>query len=178
MEYRNFGPFQLPLVVGERKLDFSLDGRKQFWSSVKTESGHDLQKARGCYLYVIRAGQGWKPWYVGQSKTGFAKEVFTNSKQDYYTEVHESYKKGTPMMFLITRLTKGGKFMTGTLGKNEANYVEQFFIIRAYRKNSNLKNVKGVKIADELFIPGIFNDNTSQKKLNGSTKDLMSCLNL
>ena len=99
-------PLALP-TDDKNNLDFTLNGRKRFWSEAKEETGYDLQNGRGCYLYVVRAGKGITPWYVGQSKGPFSREVFAANKQEHYNSVHDSYQKGTSRLFLIARFTKG-----------------------------------------------------------------------
>ena len=147
-----------------------MNGRKRFWSEAKEETGYDLQNGWGCYLYVVRAGKGITPWYVGQSKGPFSREVFATNKQERYNSVHDSYQKGTSMLFLITRFTKGKKLSRGKLDGREAKFVEDLLIVSAYRKNLCLKNIQGTKFAQELVVPGFFNDKTPSKKQSESTK--------
>ena len=168
MEYRIFGPFALP-TDDENKLDFTSSELKRFWSEAMKETGYDLQNGRGCYLYVVRAGKGITPWYVGQSKGPFSLEVFAAHKKEHYNSVYENYQKGTPMLFLIARFTKGNKLSLGKLNEREAKFVENLLIVSAYRKNPDLKNIQGVKFAQDLVVPGLFNDKTPLKKQSEST---------
>ena len=140
--------------------------------------GTHLPIGRGCYLFAMRAGKGMTPWYVGQSKGCFKLEVFAKSKQAHYNAVRGNYKKGKPMMFLVIRLTKGGRLMKGKLPEPEANYVERFLISEAFQKNPDLMNIKGVSFSKNLFIPGIINDSRASSKLDDGTKELMSCLGM
>ena len=151
MKYRNFGPYDLP-VDNDNNLDFSLNARKQFWARVEKRSEHDLQIGRGCYVFAMRAGKGMTPWYVGQSKSGFKGEVFQRTKQDHYVAVKSSYKKGTAILFLITRFTNGGKIMKGQLPKPEADYIERFFIVQNLRKEPPIDKHSGSKLRKETWL--------------------------
>ena len=178
MRYQILGPFALP-TTADRELDFSLEARKMFWCNAEAETGYEeLRMGRGCYLYAIRAGKGIRPWYVGQSKGPFLNEVFAPSKLEHYQAAHESYQRGTSILFLIARLTPGRKLMKGKLSEDEAKFVERRLIISAYRENRRLRNVHQVKYAKELVIPGLFNDKTSEKKMSESTKDFRIALGL
>ena len=140
MEYRIFGPFALP-TDDKNNLDFTLNGRKRFWSEAKEETGYDLQNGWGCYLYVVRAGKGITPWYVGQSKGPFSREVFATNKQERYNSVHDSYQKGTSMLFLITRFTKG----KGSISITYASPCPALFVDAEERSGSK-REIQGNRI--------------------------------
>ena len=72
VKYDIYGEFEVPrkkAAHGKRVLDNSKDALNDFWTNVESVVP-GLSTARGCYIFSIRAGKGFKPWYVGQSKTG------------------------------------------------------------------------------------------------------------
>ena len=101
----------------QQALDFSKDALADFWG--QAELAHQgLRSGVGCYIFAVRAGKGITPWYVGQSKGAFEKECFAYQKQAIYREVMDDIAKGTPILFLIVRMTPKGR-----LSKREAGEV-------------------------------------------------------
>ena len=157
--YYTFGPFEIPRkdgAKGKKALDGSSAAIKSFWEDVERQVPK-LSTARGCYVFGMKAGKGVTPWYVGQSTTGFRNECFQASKVNHYHDVINDTTKGTPLLILISRHTKGGKIST-SLPENEANFVEQYLIGLALRKNPHLKNIKNTKFLRTLQIPGVLNN--------------------
>ena len=157
--YHTYGPFELPRKSGVNKkvFDSSNPAEKKFWEQVeKHENG--LPKARGCYIFAMRAGGGITPWYVGQSKTGFNKECFQPSKKNQYYDVINA-NNGTPILFLVARRTLANMgFFKGVFSKSEADFVERHLIGLALRKNPNLKNNKNTRYLKKLKIQGVLNN--------------------
>ena len=158
-KYATYGEFPVPrkkAAKGKRVLDKenkSLDG---FWEDVE-KNVPGLSYACGCYVFCIKAATGIRPWYVGQSKTGFRKECFQPTKINHYHEVINNTEKGTPVLIFVARLTPGDRF-TKTLSESEANFVEQHLISLALRNNPELKNTKNTKLVKSVQIPGILNN--------------------
>ena len=198
MEYQIFGPFRLPRrpkrsrkqrddVVEERteNSDSPLDFRTKeainpFWEEVQEETGLSLRDGCGCYVFVTRGGPGYRPWYVGQSKTRFSQEVFALHKRKIYDSVMRDpgNKVGTPYLFLVTRMTPGGKLVKGKLSEREADFIERLIINHAYAKNPGLMNVAGTNFAKKLVIPGVFNDGSSRAKELEPTRELRKALGI
>ena len=75
--YETFGPFEVPRKVGARGkkvLDFSSPSINRFWDDVESEVT-GLSKARGCYLFGIRAGRGIKPCILDNRKLDLRMKV-------------------------------------------------------------------------------------------------------
>lgn len=167
--YHTFGPFIVPRKAspyGNKVLDSSAGSINAFWNTVEKRR-RGLSAARGCYIFAIRAGGGIKPWYVGQSKTGFRNECFQPAKVNHYHDVVNNNVRGTPLLIFVARHTSGNNLST-TLSRKEANFVEQYLINFALWNNPALKNVKNTSYLRTLQIPGLLN-NPSGKPSAGAT---------
>ena len=160
--YETFGPFVVPRKDGaaKRVLDRSNDAINQFWKDV--EGKHPgLSTARGCFLFGIRAGKGIKPWYIGQSTTGFKNECFQSHKLNHYRDVIDQTGKGTPVLSFVARCTNNLNFAT-SLPVREADFVEHYLIGLALWDNPNLKNVKNTSFYKTVRLPGVLNSPKGQ----------------
>ena len=99
-EYSLHGPYEIP-KTGERKVDRSR--LREFWERANKDAD-ELSGASGCYIFGMRAGRGARPWYIGQAKTSFKGECFTDQKREHYNSVLGK-RKGTPILFLLARRT-------------------------------------------------------------------------
>lgn len=161
--YHTFGPFIIPRRTspsGNKVLDSSAESISAFWDVVDKKR-RQLSTACGCYIFAIRAGGGIKPWYVGQSKTGFRNECFQPSKVNHYHDIVNNSLKGTPVLIFVARHTTAGNLST-TLSIREANFVEQYLISFALWNNPALKNIKNTSYLRTLQIPGILNNPTGK----------------
>ena len=173
--YEVFGEFEVPRKLtrdGKQTLDFSKVALAAFWKEVeRVQAG--LRSGSGCYLFAVRASGGLRPWYVGQSKRAFENECFAYQKRDIYRNVMDDVIKGTPVLFLIGRMTPSGKPSKNT-PVQEANFVEQKLIHDAANANPDLKNIKNTKFVRTLVIPGVLN--TPRGKPSDSVKSLKVAL--
>jgi hypothetical protein len=131
------GPFSVPL-------DQNVKGKwikahcPEFWSEPRTE---DLAERRGCYVFAIRAGKGFRPIYVGKATKSYRQECFSHHKiACHYGPALSNSTRGTPVLFLIVIKQAKGK-----LNKNAIARVESFLIQNAMKKNPELSNIKGKK---------------------------------
>ena len=153
-----FGEFEVPRKSrkdGRQTLNFSKDALTNFWEDVE-RARVGLRSGAGCYLFAVRASKGMRPWYVGQSKRAFEKECFAHHKQSIYRDVMDDTAKGTPILFLIARVTPTGR-LSKSVQKNEANFVERKLIHDATNANSELKNIHNARFVKNLEIPGVLN---------------------
>ena len=158
VKYDIYGEFEVPrkkAAHGKRVLDNSKEALNDFWTNVESVVP-GLSTARGCYIFSIRAGKGFKPWYVGQSKTGFLNECFTPHKVNHYHDVINDITSGTPVLVFVSRLTSGGNF-SKKYATGELAFIEKQLISIALSKNTELKNIKNTKFPKSLQIPGILN---------------------
>lgn len=67
-------------------------------------------------------------------------------------------KKGTPMLFLDPALTEGGKFCKRTQnGLPVVDFLEQWLIGQALKKNPDLLNVHYAGYLKNVHVPGMIN---------------------
>ena len=163
VRYDVFGAFEVhrkPSKAGKRTLDFSRHALTSFWEKVDG-AVMGLRSGAGCYLFAVRAARGIKPWYVGQSKGAFEQECFALHKQAIYREVMDDRAAGTPILFLIARMTPTGK-LSKRVPEAEARFVEQRLIHDATNANPELKNSHNTRFVKNLEIPGVLNSPQGQ----------------
>ena len=183
MDYKIFGPFELPRKrepgTGRLILNFCLENAiKPFWARVEKETKEPLRLGRGCYIFATRGGPGFRPWYVGQATNGFARRVFSH-EETYNSVVDDKiHRTGPPCVFLIAKLTERKKLSKGRLNKTEANFIEQILINHAQTKNPWLKNKQKMKFATDLVVPGVFGDQRAPSKFDAATKKLRTVLGI
>jgi hypothetical protein len=119
-----------------------------------------LSDACGCYVFVLRAGKGFTPYYVGQAcKRAIVEEALNPSNREKYNEVLGE-GQGTPMLFLIPLRTPTGKFRKKKQadGKLSAvEFLERYLIATAIEKNPNLINNKETRFLRKIHVVGVFN---------------------
>ena len=174
-KYDVFGALEIPRKErrdGKQALDFSRNALTDFWEQAES-ARQGLRFGTGCYVFAVRAGGGITPWYVGQSKGAFERECFAYQKQAIYREVMDDTAKGTPVLFLIARITPTGRLSKSTPPR-EADFVERKLIHDATNANSNLKNIHNATLLKRLVIPGVLN--SPQGKRSEAVKSLMVAL--
>jgi hypothetical protein len=115
-----------------------------------------LSDACGCYVFAVRAGKGYTPYYVGRAeKRSILNESLNPSNIGKYNDVITT---GTPVMFLLPMLTPQGKYRklaTGELGS--LRFLERWLIAQCIEKNPALVNNKETKFLRSIHVAGIFN---------------------
>jgi hypothetical protein len=131
------GPFRVP-IVKERNGCYIERGCPEFWGE------HAATAAKkGCYVFAIRAGRGFKPIYVGKTVRSFEQECFADHKiASHYTPAIARIGRGTPVMFFVVPRTRRGKPNARVLGD-----LETFLIQVASTKNPALSNIQQRKEA-------------------------------
>lgn len=165
MNFDVYGPFAIPRF-GKGKLITD-----ESFNALSTTIGNDdLINSCGCYLFAIKAGKGYKPWYVGQaSKTKLLQESLNSTNREKYNK-KTTEMKGTPVLFLLPKLSAGGKFAKPTQKKDGnlkvVNFLEEWLIGIALHKNPNLINKKSTFFLKNLHVTGLYNP-----KKGTATKD-------
>ncbi len=163
MNYKIFGPYEIPLGLGEFKRRIDKDDIAEFWNAVDP----GLIDACGIYVFSIKTKSKEKPWYVGKAqKQTFKRECFTHHKLVCYHEALEK-SKGIPMMYFVPRIRNKGNFSKPTSSKTgypDMNFVEQLFIELGFNKNKDIRNKKGTKNPEKLVIDGFYNHKDRRNK--------------
>jgi hypothetical protein len=111
-----------------------------FWS---THSAKTISTKQGCYIFALRASQGYAPWYVGKATKSFRQEAFAIDKLNKYNGVLFDGRKGTPVMFFVAPAKNKNSVPALT-----CNEIETFLIQAAYAENPEIKNRQKTKIPD------------------------------
>jgi hypothetical protein len=128
--FRVGGPFKVPTRgdPGSRALDRKLCS--QFWAREASDWGRE----RGCYVFALRRGQGYRPLYVGKTTRSFDAECFGDRN---YRLLHEAMdgERGALVLFLLRPERTRGRFNGTVVGD-----LEKFLVETALDKNPRLKN--------------------------------------
>jgi hypothetical protein len=100
--------------------------------------------------FTIRAGRGYRVWYVGKTKNKFSVECFQSHKLEKYNEVLFEGRRGTPVMFFIAPKDGVKVVDKHALASMELSYVQEI----AYAGTPELKNVHGTN-PDKWVIDGV-----------------------
>lgn len=151
--FDTYGPFDVCRTEG------TVSGKqKQFWSDVKENAG-PLAEAIGCYLFCIRHGTKYRPWYVGMTaaKTGFKGEVFQPHKLSIYNECLGK-QRGAAVMFLFPLITDGEDYQFSRATKSKRQEIarlETTLMGFAYRRNPEISNVRDMKFLRNIEVLGL-----------------------
>jgi len=121
---------------------------KLFWQDECVMPFADMQ---GCYIFALRNGKGHTPCYVGKTRIALSAETFTPDKLHKFNGVLFNDKKGTPVMFFVTR-TDGRKNVPATI----LHQLEKFLIQTAKIKNPDLINKAHTKNIEDWSIDGVY----------------------
>jgi hypothetical protein len=118
------GPIEVPRESGNRMV---AEKQTEFW-----RGNAAIAKAKGCYVFAIRAGGGYTPIYVGMTTNSFKQECFMPHQMRHYNYGLAAYKSGTPVMFFLIPHGRTERTMT--------KEVEKFLIQLASEVNPDLRN--------------------------------------
>lgn len=152
MNYDVFGGFELPR--NDKRLG---NYDNSFWKQIES-SNQGLSYACGCYVFSLKNGENIKSWYVGKAeKQAFRQECFSPAKKLIFNDILHG-RNGTPLLFLLPRMTGKSKLCKPTKGKyRDIEFLETMLIGLALEENSELANIKKTKLLREMRVPGVFN---------------------
>ena len=142
-----YGPFEVGFESSGAIKRVEGEHRSEFWA--RREVAH-LRKKQGCYVFAIRAGKGFTPWYVGRASKGFEQEIFAPHKLGHYNRALFRGSKGTPVMFFVAPQGSKKKVNTKALEQMEKELI-QF----ALKRNPHICNVQGTKNLPQWSIKGV-----------------------
>jgi hypothetical protein len=160
MKFEPYGPFTLPRSNGA----VDRNKKKPFWGKIE-KSHPSLSNAVGCYIFAVKAGKGFTPWYVGKTeKLSFGRETWQDGKLLIYGEVIRKYNRGKPVLFLLAKVTSKGKFTKPTKRRNlgSVSALEEMLIGTCLQRNRELLNKKLVKYR-AMHVPGYLNDQRGKR---------------
>lgn len=152
--YRVLGPIEVPRGNDDYIEPSDL---RNFWAGPE-KSLAGISTAHGVYMFAMRAGNGYTPWYVGKTvrRRGFSQEVFDSHKLVHYNKVLRAYKSGTPVIFLVYPVTPVNSVIRRPR-HSEVDWVERHLISVAIEANPKLRNTRDTSHQREVQIPGILN---------------------
>lgn len=156
MEFQAAGVFKISRQ-GNGHIDASPRSKRNFWKEVD-DSVAGLKGAAGCYVFALFNNRTAMPWYVGKAeRQSFEKEVFALHKVHHYNEVLASHG-GAPYVFLIPRMTNGGRLCKPSKAENDPiRLLETLLIGMALRRNPKLRNIRDASLLRKLHIKGVLN---------------------
>ena len=130
------GPYEIPVFSGPGGRCIDTNRLTSFW-----KKHEDCARARGCYIFSMRAGRGITPIYVGKATKGFEQECLNpRNLSHHYNPALIRAKKGTPVIFFLALPRTKGKPNEKLIAQ-----LEKFLIKQATVVNSDLSNVHGTK---------------------------------
>lgn len=132
-----YGPNEIPFTSTNNVKRINKDNTNEFLGGLVREG---IDKKQGCYIFCLRTGRGYSPWYVGKATKGIHQECMQDGKIRRYNEVLHDGKKGTPVMFFVLPGQRKNKAPTNTIGE-----MEKFLITAAYERNKDLINKQHAK---------------------------------
>jgi hypothetical protein len=158
MNFDVAGPFKINRYGKKSKIinDQSLEEFKGVIDSLKGRH-EGLSDAIGCYVFAIRAGKGYTPYYVGQTcRQSLVKQALNPSNIMKFNKVCSS-GSGNPFLFFIPMLTKSDRYAKKTKGNKAIKYLERWLIDVAISKNPGLINKIETHFLKNMYVTGIYN---------------------
>ena len=183
IQYKAYGEFLVPLGHPDprhQKTTIDKAALPNFWSSVD-EMHPGLSSACGIYIFGMRAGGGFTPWYVGKcnAKSGFKRECFSREKGSKYEEFlkRPEIQRGTPVLFLLPKLGTKLPFAKFSARHDpEIGWLEKEFIQLGILANPKLINRQSTRWVRQMVIPGVMNSPPGRH--DEPTRKLRRLLNL
>lgn len=130
-----------------------------FWQPIESEFP-GLSTAIGIYVFGLRPSGAptVTPWYVGKcvNVNGFKAECFTPHKRDCYADAMAGYERAVPGLFLVARMTEGGRFSQDR-SLDEIGFLEKYFIGLTIHINPEIVNRRNTVSHTGVIVPGILN---------------------
>ena len=136
-------------------------GKARFFPRTKSEWFEVLDidgaNAPGLYIFSLKAGRGFTPWYVGKAaQQSLRDEITTSDKILKFNGVVRD-NIGTPFLTLIPRRTKEKESLSKIGRHTDIDDVETLLIQKCLLKNPSLLNIKKTSIYKNIVIGGMLN---------------------
>lgn len=149
------GPYKIQWSRDDNK-DRKID-RNELLELKRELQSQNLGRCRGCYMFTLKYGDKYIPYYIGQAvQNDLITESFAKKhKLEIYDDVVKE-GRGWPYIFYFPKLTPTGKY-AGTAKKGSdrsIDFLEDFLIASALQKNSGLRNVKKTGFWRDMHVAG------------------------
>ena len=145
-----YEPIEIPFTSGKGNAKHIDKPEKKEFLSRLNQAG--LSNKQGCYVFALRAGKGFCPWYVGKATVSMEQECMGNAIQHYNAVLFKGIK-GTPVMFVVA--LDGNK---SKVPRKTCDDIETFLIQTALFENPDLRNIQKTKVP-EWSIDGVIRAN-------------------
>lgn len=167
MNFDSYGPFELNWE------DEASQWRANFWQEIEQQEKYEgLSSAIGCYVFCLKYGDNFVPWYVGQTinKNGFKGEVFESHKIDHYDELIEEKPRHKPYMMFFPLMTEEhwNYSKNRSQGKDLIDWLETTLITLAYAANPDLRNSSKTMYTRSVYVNGIMGAHDYGRRTNDS----------
>ncbi len=159
-----FGPFEIPVKKMGKTKRIEDSHVVDFWDQ---PGQAELVMKQGCYVYALRAGKGYTPWYVGRASKTFKQESFQSHKTKKYNQLLFEGKKGTPVMFFVAQSGSRKKIPLPVLKEMEKQLIQMATI-----RNPLLLNIQNAKLPP-WGIKGVVRGGKGQGSANAKVFRLM-----
>lgn len=154
-EYEVYGPFGIALKGGIPDRS-RVQGKKSALHEDIETARAGLASAYGCYVFATKGARGYRPWYVGKTeKKGLHPESVNSDNLYSLSCVSAQLTRGRLVLFLIPRMTPGGRFAKGNPA--DISHLEGYLIGEALKQNAKLLNTQHAAMARSTRVPGLLN---------------------
>jgi hypothetical protein len=138
---RVFGPFEISCQKSPKGPQKHIGQKhaKAFWN----QQPSPYATKQGCYVFVLKAGRGYTPWYVGKTTKSFKQECFTTDKLGKYNASLFQQQQGRPMLFLVAPGGSKNKVPTKIVGD-----VEGFLTQQGRQENPRIMNKRNARLPE------------------------------
>lgn len=168
--FEPYGPFDIPWDKLPRGRRIASDETIAAWWECLEYA--NLSTARGVFLFSLRAGKGYTPYYVGKtSRQGFANECFTPHKRNKYNHAL-ALQAGTPTLSLLAHPTR-----RGPVNHSAIDGLELELIQHAYARNpTELMNERRIEDLPIYSVAGVLR--SGRGKPSGDARELRRILGI
>jgi hypothetical protein len=136
--FEPYGPFDVPYHrLARGRMIAPDDEIAEWWADLEYT---DLSNAKGVFVFSLRAGRGYTPYYVGKtSRQEFGRECFTSHKRNKYNHAL-ALQAGMPTLMFLTHPTR-----RGPVNHSAIDGLELELINMAYARNEQLMNERRIE---------------------------------
>jgi hypothetical protein len=135
--------------------------KDEFWEDVEGK-WEGLSHAFGCYVFSIRFGEKFTPWYVGKTvaEDGYRAEVFQDHKLVHFSDAIEMGGRGSAQITFIPMVTRERWALSyaNKSGEGAVEWLERTLIGMCLAKNPKMRNSKDTRFSRDVFLNGILGE--------------------
>ena len=161
MNFETYGPFEINWWKDNDRWEADI------WKGIE-EVCEGLSAAIGCYVFCLRWGDKYLPWYVGKTinKNGFKGEVFQKHKLDHYENLMNVKPNHKPHLMLFPLMTdEHWNFSKNrSQGSDTIEWLETTLITMAHAANPEIKNKSKTSKLHYVYVNGLVGSQYAGRK--------------